>query len=215
MIVQRIYIPLQDEIRMIISALNLETGIPDKKSRCRSSSLTDGILIDSQLSKSSWSRLPIYKVTQGAQSKIGHKHPENQKCTTSSMKPEESGIQVERPLNALHKAGQQQWFYQLCRKLYIGRKLFSVKELGLLRNENVVAVLSVVLPHEHIVPPDAIKALGFRHLEINVREGDPLTLLQLVNGIKFINSIIQMRGGSIYVHCRLGRVRCVMLCVVG
>mmetsp|Transcript_12415 Transcript_12415/g.43215 ORF Transcript_12415/g.43215 Transcript_12415/m.43215 type:complete len:88 (-) Transcript_12415:894-1157(-) len=58
-------------------------------------------------------------------------------------------------------------------------------------------------------------SLRFRHLEINVREGDPLTLLQLVNGIKFINSIIQMRGGSIYVHCRLGRVRCVMLCVVG
>mmetsp|Transcript_12400 Transcript_12400/g.43171 ORF Transcript_12400/g.43171 Transcript_12400/m.43171 type:complete len:106 (-) Transcript_12400:840-1157(-) len=76
-------------------------------------------------------------------------------------------------------------------------------------------------------------SLRFRHLEINVREGDPLTLLQLVNGIKFIkyacsachtnvtwlytflSSIIQMRGGSIYVHCRLGRVRCVMLCVVG
>jgi len=208
----QLVLPWRDELNTIIAALNLETGMQNRKVKYKASSLADGIIIHSQPAKSSRNVIPLYTFSPD-QSKIGLDLIEIQQLESFRRKPRAACIQTQKNLNTSHKAAQHQWFYQLSRKLYIGRKLFSVKELNLLRNENVVAVLSVVLPHEHIVPPDVIKSLGFCHFEINVREGDPLTFLQLVNGIKFIRSIVQMRAGSIYVHCRLGRVRCVMLCV--
>eukprot|EP00960_Hanusia_phi_P071412 767548-Hanusia_phi.AAC.10 len=206
----QLVLPWRDELNTIIAALNLETGMQNRKVKYKASSLADGIIIHSQPAKSSRNVIPLYTFSPD-QSKIGLDLIEIQQLESFRRKPRAACIQTQKNLNTSHKAAQHQWFYQLSRKLYIGRKLFSVKELNLLRNENVVAVLSV---HEHIVPPDVIKSLGFCHFEINVREGDPLTFLQLVNGIKFIRSIVQMRAGSIYVHCRLGRVRCVMLCVV-
>lgn len=103
------------------------------------------------------------------------------------------------------------WFYPLGGSLLVGRKPKSVKELAVLQKHKVTAVVSVVQPHEHEVTPEQVKALGFSQLELCVREGDPLSLKQLLDGVRFLRLITEIRLGRVYVHCRLGRVRCVML----
>mmetsp|Transcript_50726 Transcript_50726/g.101343 ORF Transcript_50726/g.101343 Transcript_50726/m.101343 type:complete len:293 (+) Transcript_50726:39-917(+) len=103
------------------------------------------------------------------------------------------------------------WFYPLGGSVFVGRKPKSLKELAVLKKKRITAIVSVVQPHEHEVSPEQIKALGFSHMEISVREGEPLSLKQLLDGIRFLRVMVEARCGTVYVHCRLGRVRCVML----
>jgi len=105
------------------------------------------------------------------------------------------------------------YWYRLGSQVLIGRKPKSIKELQMLKHQKVTAIVSVVLPHEHEVTPDQVRCLGFSHMEIGVKEGEPLSLTQLLEGIRFLRLITDSRCGTVYVHCRAGRVRCVMLCV--
>ena len=117
------------------------------------------------------------------------------------------------------------WFSRLSRSLLVGRKPFSTRELAELKAEGVSSVLSVIEAHEFAVAPSSVRKEGFQHLVIPVREGTPLTLEQLWQGITFMRSAGEKGGGGeggmergrerrsgIYVHCRRGRVRCVMMC---
>jgi len=117
------------------------------------------------------------------------------------------------------------WFSRLSRSLLVGRKPLSARELAELKAEGVSSVLSVIEAHEFAVAPSSVRKEGFQHLVIPVREGTPLTLEQLWQGITFMRSAGEKGGGGeggmergrerrsgIYVHCRRGRVRCVMMC---
>ena len=106
------------------------------------------------------------------------------------------------------------YWSRLGSQVLIGRKPKSIKELHMLKTQKVTAIVSVVLPHEHDVAPEQVRGLGFSHMEIAVKEGEPLSLSQLLDGIRFLRQITDRGRGTVYVHCRAGRVRCVMLCVV-
>ena len=123
------------------------------------------------------------------------------------------------------------WFSRLSRSLLVGRKPLSARELAELKAEGVSSVLSVIEAHEFAVVPSSLRQEGFQHLAIPVREGTPLTLQQLLEGINFMRRAMERAGekasggwgeggmdrgrerrSGVYVHCRRGRVRCVMMC---
>ena len=123
------------------------------------------------------------------------------------------------------------WFSRLSRSLLVGRKPLSARELAELKTEGVSSVLSVIEAHEFAVAPSSVRQEGFQHLVIPVREGTPLTLQQVWQGINFMRSAMETAGekavgggfeqgmergrerrSGVYVHCRRGRVRCMMMC---
>ena len=95
---------------------------------------------------------------------------------------------------AIEDACCGRWFSRLSRSLLVGRKPLSARELAELKAEGVSSVLSVIEPHEFAVAPSTLRQEGFQHLAIPVREGSPLTIQQLWQGINFMRSAMARAG---------------------